>query len=40
MTILSFIRKEPSTWFKWVGGVLNILLLLLIAGSIVFARIA
>jgi len=28
MTGLSFIKKEPSIWFKWVGGILNILLFL------------
>ena len=36
---LSFLRKEPSTWFKWVGGILNIILFLIIIGSALFARI-
>lgn len=40
LTILSFTMKEPSTWFKWVGGILNIVLCLLILGSAIFARVA
>ncbi|MFT5261751.1 MAG: hypothetical protein ACI8YQ_000476 [Polaribacter sp.] len=39
MMVLSFVKKEPSTWFKWVGGVLSILLFLLIVGSAIFARV-
>lgn len=39
ITSLSFMKKEPSTWFKWVGAILNILLFLLIAGSAIFARV-
>ncbi|MBC6992836.1 hypothetical protein QWY85_04280 [Neolewinella lacunae] len=38
MTGLSFMKKEPSTWFQWVGGGLNILLFIIIFGSIIFAR--
>lgn len=37
-TTLSFMKKEPSTLFKWVGAILNSLLFLLIAGSVIFAR--
>lgn len=37
MTILSFTKKEPTTWAKWIGGVLNILLFLLIEGTVAFA---
>jgi len=39
MMILSFAKKEPSTWFKWVGGILNGLLFLLIIGSAIFASV-
>lgn len=38
LTILSIANKEPSTWFKWIGGVLNVLLFLLIVGSAIFAK--
>lgn len=37
MTILSIAKKEPSTWFKWIGGVLNVLLFLGIVGLVIFA---
>jgi hypothetical protein len=37
--ILSFAKKEPSNWFKWVGAALNILFFLIICGSVIFARI-
>jgi cytochrome bd-type quinol oxidase subunit 2 len=39
LTVLSITKKEPSTWFKWIGGVLNVLLFLLIVGSAIFARV-
>ncbi|MAT52913.1 MAG: hypothetical protein CMN32_00420 [Saprospirales bacterium] len=39
LTTLSFVKKEPSTWFKWAGAILNVLLFLLIAGSVIFARV-
>jgi drug/metabolite transporter (DMT)-like permease len=39
MMILSFTKKEPSNWFKWIGALLNILLFLTIVGSVIFARI-
>lgn len=35
---LSFIRKEPSSWYKWVGGVLNLLFFMLIVSLILFTR--
>jgi hypothetical protein len=38
MTILSFTKKEPSNWFKWIGAILNILLLLTLLGSAIFAK--
>lgn len=38
--ILSFIKKEPSNWFKSTGAILNILLFLIIVGSAIFAQIA
>ena len=25
MTVLSIVKKEPDNWYKWVGGILNIL---------------
>ena len=39
MMVLSFTKKEPSTWFKWIGATLNILLFGLIVGSAIFARV-
>lgn len=36
MILISFIQKEPSTWYKWVAAILNILLMLLLIGAIVF----
>ena len=39
MLILSFIKKEPSTWFKWTGAILNILLFVILVGSAIFARV-
>ncbi|MDX1940999.1 MAG: hypothetical protein SFU99_10640 [Saprospiraceae bacterium] len=37
-TILSFVKREPSRLFKWMGGILNIILFIFILGSILFAR--
>jgi hypothetical protein len=37
MMILSVARKEPSTWYKWLGVVLNTLICLCLLGSIIFA---
>lgn len=39
LMILSFTKKEPSNWFKWIGAILNIVLFLTILGSAIFARI-
>lgn len=39
VTFLSFFRKEPSNWMKWVGGILNCMLFVFVIGSIIFARV-
>ena len=39
MMILSFTKKEPSNWFKWIGAILNVVLFLTIVGSAIFARV-
>lgn len=39
MMILSFTKKEPSSWFKWIGAILNIVLFLTVVGSAIFASI-
>ena len=39
MTILSLVKKEPPTWFKWIGGVLSVVIFLLIISVIIFARV-
>ncbi len=39
MTILSFTKKEPSNWFKWIGAILNILFFWALIGSVIFAMI-
>jgi len=37
MTILSFVKKEPRSWYKWLGGILNILCFLVpIALAVLF----
>ena len=38
-TAISIARKEQSKFYKWVGAVINIILFLLIFGSIVFANV-
>lgn len=38
VTIISFVRKEPSTWFKWLGGFINTLLILIFVGSVIFVQ--
>ncbi|MFM9948079.1 MAG: hypothetical protein ACKV1O_09090 [Saprospiraceae bacterium] len=35
VAFLSFFRKEPSNWMKWVGGILNSLLFVLVIGLII-----
>lgn len=39
MMILSFINKEPSTWFKWIGAIVNITWFSIIVGSVIFAMV-
>jgi hypothetical protein len=39
-TTLSFIEKEPLTWFKWLGGMINVFLFLMIIGSAIILRIS
>jgi len=39
VTIFSFAKREPSSWFKWVGGIFNIFLCLLIVGAVIFSKI-
>lgn len=38
-TFLSFFKREPPNWMKWVGGILNCLLLLLIIMAIILAQV-
>lgn len=38
MMIVSFVNGEPSTWYKWIGAILNILLLIVLVGLAIFAR--
>ena len=33
--LISFIRKEPDSTFKWIGAILNLFLFLSIAGGII-----
>lgn len=39
MMLFSFVKKEPSSWQKWIGAVLNTLLSLLLLGAVIFARV-
>ncbi len=38
-SILSFGKKEPTTWFKWLGAILNLTFFLLIISSLIFVLI-
>lgn len=38
MTVLSFSKKESATWYKWLGGVLNIVVFTFLVGSVIFAK--
>ncbi|MDF1697570.1 MAG: hypothetical protein P1U56_17125 [Saprospiraceae bacterium] len=38
-TLLSFIRKESSTFFKWVGAIMNLAIALILLATIVVAKI-
>jgi hypothetical protein len=40
LIVLNIVKKEPATWFKWIGGVLNVLLFLPIFGSAIFPSIS
>ncbi|KAA3622986.1 MAG: hypothetical protein DWQ02_25280 [Bacteroidetes bacterium] len=35
---VSFEKKEPSTWYKWFGAVLNMVWFLVLVGTVIFAR--
>ena len=37
--IMSIVKKEKNSLYKWVGGILNILIFLLIVCSVIFARV-
>jgi hypothetical protein len=37
--IISLVKKEPSSVFKWIGGIFNILLFLAAIGCVIFAKI-
>ncbi len=39
MMLFSFVKKEPSSWQKWIGAVLNTLLFFMLLGSVIFARV-
>lgn len=39
VTIFSFVKKEPSSWFKWVGAIINIFLCIFIVGAVIFSKI-
>lgn len=32
VSIISFARKEPSSWYKWVSSILNLLMLFVFGG--------
>jgi len=38
ITIWSFVKKESNSWYKWLGGILNILFFLFLIVSVVFLR--
>lgn len=40
VTLLSFLKKEPSTWSKWVGAILNVFWLLFLVGIIFVTKVA
>jgi hypothetical protein len=39
VTRMSLVQKDPSSILKWVGGILNTLIFLILLGSIIFANI-
>jgi hypothetical protein len=36
LAILSFIKREPSNWFKWIGAFLSVLFFLIIISPLIF----
>lgn len=36
-TIVSFIKKEPNSFYKWLGAVINIILFIFLISNILFA---
>lgn len=36
-SILSFVKKEPNSFYKWIGAILNGLIFIIIIASIIFA---
>jgi cell division protein FtsW (lipid II flippase) len=39
MMLFSFVKKEPSSWQKWIGAVLNSLLSLMLLGAAIIGRV-
>ena len=39
MMLFSFVKKEPSSWQKWIGSVLNSLLSLLLLGAAIIGKV-
>ena len=37
LMVLSFRKKEPSTWYKWIGGILNIVMFVIIVGLVIIS---
>lgn len=40
LTTLSFVKKEPSKYAKWISGILNIFLFTLFFGLVIFDEIS
>ena len=38
ITLISFVKNEKSNWYKWFGGILNIIFFVIIVGLILFAN--
>lgn len=36
MTGISLVNKEPNTWIKWIGVIINVIIFLFISGSMVW----
>jgi hypothetical protein len=39
LTVLSFRKQEPATWFKWVGAVLNLFIAFSWVAMVIFAMV-